>query len=242
MVTIPRQFNGPPTSGNGGWVSGLIAAAFASRGHAGPISARLRMPPPLATPLAWEHDDSSARLLTHGGAVVGTAGPGAFTREPPPFVDADDVAHGLASYPGFEHHPFDLCFTCGTARAEGDGLRLFTGPVGDGLTAGPWHAHPAFASDGAIGTPVLWAALDCPGGWAADFTAQPMVLGTMTASVEQAPEPGSTLHAVGRLDRRDGRKFFTSTALYTPAGDLVGRSEQVWIEIDLADFGGAATR
>lgn len=238
MVTIPRQFNGPPTSGNGGWVSGLIASAFATRGHDGPITTRLRMPPPLSTPLAWEHDDSSTRLLTHGGAVVGTAEPGAFTREPPRHVDADEVARGLKAYPGFEQHPFDLCFTCGTARAEGDGLRLFSGPIDDGLTAAPWHVHPGFAHDGVIGTPVVWAALDCPGGWAADFTAQPMVLGTMTASVLHHPEPGSTLHAVGQLARRDGRKFFTSTALYTADGELVGRSEQVWIEIDIADFSG----
>jgi len=47
MVTIARQFNGPPESGNGGWVSGLIAAARLEQEPAEPVSARLRMPPPL---------------------------------------------------------------------------------------------------------------------------------------------------------------------------------------------------
>jgi hypothetical protein len=238
MVTIPRQFNGPPDSGNGGWVCGLIAQARLGQGHEGPTSSRLRMPPPLATPLAWEHDTDESRLLTHGGAVVGTAGPGSFTREPPPFVDAEAVRAGLAAYPGFTTHPFDQCFTCGTARGDGDGLRIFSGPVGDDLTAGPWVVHEAFGEpDGTVGTPVAWAALDCPGGWAADFSVQPMVLGTMTAEVYSSPVVGRTYHAVGQLARRDGRKFFTGTALYSPDGELVGRAEQVWVEIDMATFG-----
>lgn len=237
MVTIPRQFNGPPESGNGGWVSGLIAAARLEQDPAEPVSARLRMPPPLDTPLAWEHDASETRLMTHGGAVVGTATAGAFRREAPPFVDAAGVDAGLAAYLGFHSHPFGDCFTCGTARGEGDGLRIFTGPLGEGLTAGPWHVHPAFdRGDGTADLPVAWAALDCPGGWAADFSAQPMLLGTMTAQLLKAPEVGRTYHCVGRLSGQEGRKFFTDVALYTPEGDLVGRSEQIWIQIDLADY------
>ncbi|MFO6452747.1 MULTISPECIES: hypothetical protein [unclassified Aeromicrobium] len=238
MVTIPRQFNGPPDSGNGGWVSGLVAQARLEQGHTGPVTSRLRMPPPLDTPLAWEHDADETRLMTHGGALVGTSAPGSFTREPPPFLDATTVQAGYDGYPGFTTHPFDQCFTCGTGRGEGDGLRIFTGPVGDDLTAAPWHVHEAFGEDdGTVGVPVAWAALDCPGGWAADFSVQPMVLGTMTAEVYSAPVVGETYHAVGQLAQRDGRKFFTSTALYTPGGELVGRSEQVWIEIDVATFG-----
>lgn len=238
MVTIARQFNGPPASGNGGYVSGMVAQAHLDQGHTGPVTARLLLPPPLETPLAWEHDDEQTRLTTHGGAVVGTAAGGEFAAEPPRFAAADEVAAGRAAYPGFAHHPFALCFTCGTARAEGDGLRIFTGPIGDDLTAAPWHVHESFAGpDGRTSTAVAWAALDCPGGWAADFTAQPMVLGTMTAEVVRAPLAGETLHAIGRLVRHEGRKFVTATALYTPEGELVGRSEQVWIEINLADFG-----
>ncbi len=203
------------------------------------MTARLRMPPPLDTPLAWEHDPAETRLVTHGGALVGTATTGSFTDEPPAFVDAATVEAGLGAYPGFVSHPFDLCFTCGTARGEGDGLRIFSGPVGDAVTAAPWHVHESFGeADGSVGVPVTWAALDCPGGWAADFNAQPMVLGTMTAEVYTAPRVGQIYHATGRLARRDGRKFFTQTALHSPDGELIGRAEQVWVEIDLADFSG----
>lgn len=237
MVTIPAQFNGPPGSGNGGWVSGLVAAAALEHGTPGPVAVRLQVPPPLDVPLSWEHDGDTTRLLTHGGAVVATAAPGSFRHDPLPAPSAEEVSRGHDAYPGFDQHPFGTCFTCGPDRAEGDGLRIFSGPVGDGhRTAAPWHALEAFATDGTIGTPITWAALDCPGGWAADFTEQPMVLGTMTAEVFSAPEPGGTYAATGDLIEQSGRKFTTATALYAEDGALVGRAEQVWIQIDPASF------
>lgn len=239
MVTIARQFNGPPDSGNGGWVSGLIAEARLTQDPRGPVTARLRMPPPLETPLAWEHKPEATRLETHGGAEVGTATTGNFVRDAPPFVDAAGVEAGLAAYPGFHTHPFAQCFTCGTEREEGDGLRIFSGPIGDGLTAAPWHVHASFDDgDGGVDLPIAWAALDCPGGWAADFSVQPMLLGTMTAEVLSTPRVGRTYHCVGRLARSEGRKFFTDTALYTPEGELVGRAEQIWIQVDPANYSG----
>ncbi|MFI5427019.1 hypothetical protein [Aeromicrobium sp. UC242_57] len=67
------------------------------------------------------------RLLTAGGAVVGDAQPGSFARDVPPSPTLQQAEQGLADYPGFHQHPFDRCFTCGVARDEGDGLRIFTG-------------------------------------------------------------------------------------------------------------------
>ncbi len=233
MVTIPARFNGPDHSGNGGYVCGLMAQQL---DVGGVVTSTLHLPPPLDTPLSWERSGDEVRLESHGGAVVGRAGPGEFARSPLPFPDADRVAVGRLSFPGFHDHPFDRCFTCGTDREEGDALRLFTGPVGAGWTAGPWDPHPDLATEGRMSVPVMWAALDCPGGWAADFTAQPMVLGRMTAQILEQVAPGERLHASGRLDDRRGRKFFTSTALHRPDGRLVGRAEQIWIEVDLANF------
>ncbi len=238
MVTIPRQFNGPPDSGNGGWVSGLLAQAHLDHGGSSPVSVRLRMPPPLDTELDVAHEDGQTRLVDPAGQAVGTATDGAFGHEAPPFVDAKTVQRGHDAYPGFTIHPFSTCFTCGVGRSAGDGLCIFTGPVGDGLVAGPWHVHESFADeDGTTPLPISWSALDCPGGWAADFTEQAMLLGTMTAEILRRPEAGRTYHAVGRRSGRDGRKFFTATALYAPDGELLGRAEQVWIQIDPATLG-----
>lgn len=236
MVTIDRQFNGPQHSGNGGYVCGLLAGGHGEQTSA-TVTATLHAPPPLGVPLSWEHDAEETRLLTAGGAVIGRATAGTLEDAPPPAPTAEQSEKGLASYPGFAHHPFDHCFTCGTQRQPGDGLRLFTGPYDDGITAGPWSPHPSFAGgDGRLDLPTTWAALDCPGGWAADFSEVTIVLGRMTAEVRRRPAPGESLRATGLLCSRDGRKFRTATALYTADDELLGRAEQTWILVDPAAF------
>ena len=233
MVTIPAQFNGPLKSGNGGWVCGLLANEWIRRHGPTVVTSTLLQPPPLDTTLTWEEDNASElRLLTAGGAVIGTCAPGQFADDPPPTVSPADAAAGAAAYPGYTNHPFDHCFTCGTARDPGDGLRIFSGPIADDRTAAPWEVHPAFATDdGQIPTPVAWAGLDCPGGWAAGFPDDLLLLGRLTAELVRPPLPGETLLATGWRRSTDGRKRLTSTALYTDDGSLVGRSEQVWIAV-----------
>jgi hypothetical protein len=223
MVTVPRQFNGPEHSGNGGYVSGMLAAELGTTC----VTSTLRQPPPLDTPLTWEHGDE-VRLVTAGGAVIGEATSGALVRDPVPCPTVEEAEAAHAVYGGFREHPFPRCFTCGTARAEGDGLRLFAGPTGDGRTATPWTPHPDL---GAFDVPLSWAALDCPGGWAADFTVHDMLLGRMTAEVLRFPVADEPLLATGRFDGKDGRKIYASTALYTREGELLGRAEQTWITL-----------
>jgi hypothetical protein len=58
----------------------------------------------------------------------------------------------------------------------------------------------------------------------------------MTAQVFRRPKPGEELLATGRLDDHIGRKYLSSTALYSREGDLLGRAEQIWIEVEIADF------
>lgn len=232
MVTIPAQFNGPPKSGNGGWVCGLMADEWVRRHGAGTVTSTLLQPPPLDSPLTWESDDDSAelRLLTAGGAVIATATAGSFVDGPPPVITRDEADAGAAAYRGHHEHPFDSCFTCGPAREPGDGLRIFSGLIAPDRSAAPWDVHEALANDaGRIPNPVGWAGLDCPGGWAGGFPEEVLLLGRMTATLDRAPEPGETLLATGWLRTREGRKRLTSTALYTESGDVVGRSEQVWI-------------
>ena len=233
MVTIPARFNGPPTSGNGGWVCGMLADEWARQHGPGVVTSTLLQPPPLDATLTWEpQPDRELHLLTAGGAVIGTAVPGGFSDDPAPRVTVDDAAAGYDAFPGYEHHPFERCFTCGTARSEGDGLRLFTGPIDGNRTAAPWAVHEAFADeDGRVPHPIAWAALDCPGGWTAGFPDTVLLLGRMTAEIVRPPMAGETLLATGWLRHEVGRKRNTSTALYTADGDLVGRSEQVWISV-----------
>jgi len=67
---IGRQFRGPPNSGNGGYVCGVLA-----RGLDGPVTAMLRAPPPLDADLDLEIRDGASTLTGDAGVLIGQAGP-----------------------------------------------------------------------------------------------------------------------------------------------------------------------
>jgi hypothetical protein len=156
-VQVAGRFRGPPTSGNGGYVCGLVAEQLGQ-----PLEVMLRSPPPLERELTLEAG-SPARLLD-GDTVVAEARPAPLVLDvpaPPSLVDAETWAH---AYPGFGVHPFPECFTCGPARAVGDGLRIFPGRAPDGsMVAAPWFAHPALAdAQGQIRIAVACAPVTSP--------------------------------------------------------------------------------
>lgn len=239
-TVVAPQFNGPDASGNGGYVAGIVAAPLASGPRVGEvITSTLRVPPPLGVELDLQVTDARTALLD-GETVVAEAAPGTFDVEVPPFVGIDVAKAGLEAYEGHADHPFPLCFTCGTARDEGDGLRVFTGPVGDAFpdtVAALWTPHPAFGDvSGHLAPELTWAAIDCPGGWAAHIDRFPMVLGRMTAQLHATPTTGQEYVEVGTLREVDGRKHRTGTALYDLDGTLLARAEQTWITIDIDAF------
>ncbi|MFD1825798.1 MULTISPECIES: hypothetical protein [Mumia] len=237
-TTIDPRYNGPDRSGNGGYVAGLVARPIASPGAV--VTSTLRVPPPLGVPLALTVDDGRA-VLSDGATVVGEAEAGAFDVDPAPFVGATLARKGYEAYEGRVEHPFPHCFTCGTARAPGDGLLVFPGPVDDAAypdtVAATWTPHPAFGdTDGHLQPEVTWAAIDCPGGWSAHIDATPMVLGRMTGQVVSTPVADREYVVVGAFRGADGRKHRTGTALYEADGTLVARAEQTWIAIDIGTF------
>jgi hypothetical protein len=222
-LTVQSRFRGPTTSGNGGYVAGLLAA----RAGDGPVTVTLRTPPPLETPLSVE-SSSEGVSLTDGSTLVAVAVPGSegdlVAVEP---VAASEVAAISARYPGFSAHPFPECFVCGPDRSPGDGLRLFPGRVGDGRTACAWSAAP----DVAGAAEFVWAALDCPGGWAAPIEGRPMVLGRIAALVSGVPAAGETCLVMGSLVGTEGRKTWTDSTVYGDDGRVLGRARSTWIAI-----------
>lgn len=230
---MPARFCGPPASGNGGWTAGALAALLPGTGT-GPVTVSLRHPPPLDVPMEVRRDagaDGGPVSLHHGEALVATAtpDPGAVLGPVPP-VGPEEARAAAASYAGLAHHPFGSCYSCGTAREPGDGLRIFPGPAGPGLTAAPWTP----GGDADAGT--TWAAIDCAGAWAADVDERAIVLGRMTAHVLAAPEPGVEHVVVGQVRGEDGRKVRTAASLYDAAGGLVATAEHLWITVDAAAF------
>ncbi len=229
-VVIPGRYNGPPTSGNGGWVSGLLAAHTPVSDDEPAVSVRLHLPPPLDRVLTLEpgasDDPASRTTLRDGDDVVASAvaAPTPAGDVPAPVtseVARDAESRGLTA----EQHPFPTCYGCGPLHP--DGLRIRSGPV-----AGTTTLYAATWTPRDSSPPEVWAALDCPGGKAAGFPTTLMVLGTMTAQVFAPPVVGVE-HVVLSWPRgEDGRKRHASSALFTGEGRLLARAEQTWITID----------
>lgn len=241
-VTIERRFRGPATSGNGGYVSGLLADALTAAGPPTPdgdaVRVRLSNPPPLDQPLQVELDpiDGSA-TLRDGGTTIGVATWATLELEPVSAVTPAEAAATAAAYVDGPSHPFKGCFVCGPGREPGDGLRLFAGQHAPGRTACVWQPDASVAApDGTIGARMVWCALDCPGGWTWDMVARPMVLGTMTTRIGRLPRLDEPCVVTGRLDRTDNRRTWTSSALYGADGDLLAAAEAIWIHIDPETF------
>jgi hypothetical protein len=232
-ITVEPRFRGPARSANGGYISGLLAEELRRRTGNPVATVTLRRPPPLGAELTVraEEDPAGHTLRCEAGdLLVAEVTAGHFTDPAPAPVPYEVAAATAQGYGGLADHPFPTCFSCGPERAPGDGLRLFAGPVPGraGTVATTWTPGAE------VDVPVVWAALDCPGGWSVLTPGRPMVLGRMTAEVPVTPLAGGEYVIVGHARGVDGRKAFTSSALYDHAGGLLARAEATWLVIDPA--------
>ncbi|MEU2663286.1 hypothetical protein [Micromonospora sp. NPDC007220] len=214
-MIIESRFNGPPGSGNGGWSAGVLAGAAGP----GPVEVTLRRPPPLETPLTLVDGE----VRDPQGNLVAQVRPTEDPRAVVPPVDLPAARAASAAYPGLVDHPFPGCYVCGPDRA--DGLRIFPGRLPDGRTAAPFRV-PA-----SVTTATVWAALDCPGGWAVIAPGRPYVLGRIAAVVAALPEPGDECVVTGVMVGGEGRKALVHTSLYGPDGALLAWARATWIAV-----------
>ncbi len=229
---IARGFNGPPGSANGGYACGRLASLAA--GHMdGPVSVTLLEPVPLGVPLrygvsgrrgqAWDGDE----LI----AIVGKAG-----EDPdiPPAVSWPAAQAATRSFAGRSWHPFPTCFACGVDRA--DGLRLAPGAVAGqaGTVACPWiPAREHADARGTVAPEIVWAALDCPGGWTSDPAVELRLLGTMSARIAALPSVAQQIVVVARrTGADDGRVVLNSSAIYDAEdGRLLASALAHWVAV-----------
>ncbi len=248
-LSIPQRYRGPARSGNGGFTAGTLAEQLPAGDTPSTVEVTLRRPPPLEVAMAVRHlaaddpdnaGDAPLTVLSTDGERVAEARVVDRELTPVEAVTADAAGAAMASYAGLRQHPFGGCFACGPDRAEGDGLRIFPGPVAPDTVASLWSPHESLAEssdllDGGlarVGVGTTWAALDCVGGWSEDLEGRPMVLGRMTARVDALPVVGEQHVVVGRRLRADGRKTFTASTLYDSDGRVVATAEHVWIAVD----------
>jgi hypothetical protein len=219
-MIIEGRFNGPPGSGNGGYCAGRFAVAA---GVQPPAEVTLRRPPPLDTPLTLSTQDGSVQVRDSAGEVVAEVRSAELAAAWVPAVGWDDAVEASTRYPGFASHPFPTCFVCGPERE--DGLRLFPGRLADGRTATPFAAPPD------ISVELVWAALDCPGGWAVPLEGRPYVLGRMAARIDAVPAAGEHCVVMGIVTGEDGRKAFTLTTLYGQDGTPMAHARATWVAL-----------
>ncbi|HKE65405.1 MAG TPA: hypothetical protein VKB59_12260 [Micromonosporaceae bacterium] len=221
-VVIESRYNGPAGTGNGGWSAGTIAALV---DRPGGTVVTLLAPPPLATPLSVVRDADRVSVVGPDGVTVGEGAPAHVDTEPVPPVDFATAVEASKDYSGLADHPFPTCFVCGPQRAIGDGLRLFPGRLGSGRTAAPWRVPDDVTQT------MVWAALDCPGGWTVGVEARPYVLGRIAVRLDGVPAPGDECVVMGQLLSSEGRKALVATTLYSPTGEPLARSRATWIAI-----------
>ncbi|MHA3702827.1 hypothetical protein ACXR2U_11665 [Jatrophihabitans sp. YIM 134969] len=223
-LVVPSRFNGPAQSANGGWVAGLVSRAV-QPGLA--VRVDLVGSPPLDTDLGLVTTAAGADLVHEGRVLVKAVATDDIT-VPVPAVDPETATAARARFLEFDAHPFTTCFVCGTDRP--DGLQVFPGPV----TAGDWtHVATTVVTTEFAGARELpWAALDCPGGWAAGLTSNLALLASYTVRVVDEVEPGETGVLVARDDGprgASGRARASRSAFYGADGRLVAHADAVWV-------------
>ncbi|HEY8472708.1 MAG TPA: hypothetical protein VIL37_08745 [Natronosporangium sp.] len=222
-MIIDRRFNGPPDTGNGGYTAGLVASQLEVAGDE-VAEVTLRQPPPLATPLRVVPTGQGIEVYAEREQPVAEARPVRFDEPMVPAVSYDEAVDAAARYPGFADHPFPTCYVCGPQRP--DGLRIFPGPLPDGRgTAAPWTVPED------VTAVTVWAALDCPGGWAIIAPGRPYVLGRMAARVLSVPPAGAGCVVVGAVVATEGRKAQVRSTVYGPGGEPLGYARSTWLAI-----------
>jgi hypothetical protein len=227
-ISIPRRFNGPPDSGNGGYVCGRVAGWLP-----GAVSVRLRVPPPLEREMAVHVDGDEARLLD-GDVVVAVARRVELNVAPPAAPTFEEAQACARTYAGFKRHPLPHCFVCGPNRAPGDGLRIFPGRTADpSVLAAPWVPDASLAdASGRVAPEFLWAALDCAGAFAVlpEITA-PILLGELSARLDGSVGVGEECVVVAWSRGIDGRKRYACTAVFGGDRSPVAVATATWIEV-----------
>lgn len=228
-ITIDSRFNGPPGSANGGYTSGLLAGFVG-----GDAEVSLSKPPPLGRALAVESRDGRAVLLDVDEPVA-EASPTTLELEIPSPITWEAARRASRRYVFAQRHPFPTCFVCGPERPDGDGLRIFCGPVeGRELHAAPWIPATSLAGDdGMLRPEFVWASLDCPTATplADAGSGAPVVLARLAVRIV-APVVAGEAHVLTSWPIAvDGRKRHAGSAISTSAGELCGFARALWIEV-----------
>ena len=201
----------------------------------------LRRPVPLDKPMTLVRTEDGAALYD-GDALVVEGRPATVRLDDIPHVSFAEAEEASRDTPYDEHtHTLPGCFVCGPERAAGDGLRIVPGPISAREPERPFILAAAWvpfeelsASDGRVAEEFVWAALDCPSGFAAlgEISDRPLLLGRLTASIEARPAAGEPCIVVAWPTGQEGRKLHAACALLRGSGDVLATARATWISVD----------
>lgn len=229
-LRVAARFCGPPTSANGGYICGLVADAIGEL-----VTVRLLSPPPLDADMTLHADEGGTWHVERDGVRIAEARPASLDDLVAPVAVSHAQAveaarHAPCADPA--QHPCPGCFVCGPLRAEGDGLRLFAGPVpGQSCVATGWTPDASLArADGLVAPEFIASALDCPGFQSLLTGLKPYLLGEYTCRIDRRVRVGEQCVIVGWKIEVKGRRSLVGTALYGADGALCALARGVWIE------------
>jgi hypothetical protein len=218
-VTVKGRFCGSPNTASGGYIAGLLGRLVD-----GPARVSLDLPIPVDQTLGIERLPDGSVVLSDGGTSLAHATPATLQLEPPVPVSYAEAEWASERYLGFTEHAFPGCFVCGPAREWGDGLAIFPGPIpGRHLVAAPWAPDPTlFDKHGAVRPEFVWAALDCPTGFALleAFGRRKVVLSQLTASLLRPLHVGARWIVMAWPFAAEGRSLLGASAIFSESGEL----------------------
>lgn len=245
-IIVAEKFRGPPKSGNGGYVSGVFAAALTQGVHNLPdhqaVEVTLRAPIPLDRPMSVRRAQDALTVM-HGETLIAEAKVVTLQMDLPSPASWDEAMavreqsysfplgiNTLFATPLRGVHP--ICFCCGAELAPTEGAHVYTAPVkAKRQVAAAWIPNECWADErGFVRPEIVWTALDCPGqmAWRAEGTHTGM-LGRLTARIEKPVRAGERCVVIGWTMGNEGKKYFAGTALFDHAGELCAYAKAVWI-------------
>lgn len=229
QISIPKRYNGPLDSGNGGYCAGVFAALIDE-----PAAVNLRRPVPLEVPLDLIEASGGEIHVKDGGELIAEVQPApAPALEVPEPVSLEQARAAMRRYRGAEEGVFSQCCVCGRARE--DSLGVFAGPVeGRDLVASSWTpADWPTGEDGSVPSELVWSVLDCPTVFATflDSDAEPVAF-LVRFNVElRSPVAAGEEHVViGWPLARNGRKHRAGSAVFSAGGEVLAVAEALMIE------------
>ncbi len=206
-IVVDRRFRGSADSAQSGYAAGR-AASFAE----GIVEVRLHRPAPLEEDLLVEVDAEEQVTVVDGSDIVMEVRPNAeiLVEVPASSEVIDEIfARGPVAASQDDERPH--CFGCSLQRQ--DGLGVATLPVGTtGIWGTTWTPDRSLPStDEFINDEIVWAALDCPGSFAAsDPSGRPPgitgfpALKAMTVEIREKVRVGEQFAVLGwKLEHSD---------------------------------------